>query len=595
MSESDPLASLPCEAVPLAHFIARDIGDPDEADAAELSRLIAVSTRPANEAFLSALTPKDRDAAAESQALAGGAAEGAAALPDDTTLTSADITEAHALAAFASRPRTRGLMRLTAGRLAAAEIRERNGANTPVAAKSVPAAPLAAPPAATPDSTPAVASAPAPADVALTPASAADDGAADGTEDGSGLPRPDSTVVLVALPGLAPAAHDLASLLTDGAEALRDLPEPFDDGECAVYPWLVRTRYFVATVWVLVVALGESGDHLPLKQQLRALTQLAEVAAHAARCGAMVLLYDAVAPQGWQTMTRLWERAFAEQVADTELDVAVAMGLGGDGAGSGGGDDDDATAAALEWCVDRRLEMIVAPQAELARGSAAWEQAAAVARGDRAAARRYDADADGLPRLCEALQCRVWPAHHPGGQPSDAYRAAHGAQVQALRARLAALRPPQLPPAARVGGRGGGRAPAPAADAVAGLSTVVSAGGGRAAVAAAAPMWPPAAAPTAAAREAPVNAAEAEAKAGARLMALAGEDAVVSEEAMNSEERQHESYERLLEEMSKLRQTGDALPEAERRQRAEAAALQMAQMLGDDDDDDDEDEDDDES
>ena len=103
---ADPLGALPCEVVPLTHFVGRDIGEPDAADAAELSRLIAASTRPANVAFLSALVPKDLDGddAAELQALAGVAkrARSAAALspllPAETTETGADIAEAHALA-----------------------------------------------------------------------------------------------------------------------------------------------------------------------------------------------------------------------------------------------------------------------------------------------------------------------------------------------------------------------------------------------------------------------------------------------------------------------------------------------------------------
>ena len=134
---SDPLGvSTSPTREPLQRFVSREISEvKDPADQAEIARCLARTTRPANAAFLATLLPQaidqelDDDDITELRGLVldaerdGNAAEigshlGTGELPQ----ASADVKEAMSLRG--STRRVRGLLRMTAARLAASDVRE---------------------------------------------------------------------------------------------------------------------------------------------------------------------------------------------------------------------------------------------------------------------------------------------------------------------------------------------------------------------------------------------------------------------------------------------------------------------------------------
>ena len=152
----EPLSALPCTGERLQHIISRQVAEPDADDAAELGRLLASAKTRANQAFLAsmllpasaaqqraspnadgsaeALGEDDIDElrgfvlAAKSDASAARVARSLATellQPPQTADDTADTAEVLALLGAARRPRVRGLLRLTAARLAADGARAR--------------------------------------------------------------------------------------------------------------------------------------------------------------------------------------------------------------------------------------------------------------------------------------------------------------------------------------------------------------------------------------------------------------------------------------------------------------------------------------
>ena len=152
----EPLSALPCTGERLQHIISRQVAEPDADDAAELGRLLASAKTRANQAFLAsmllptsaaqqraspgtdgsaeALGEDDIDElrgfvlSAKSDASAARVARSLATEllhPPQTADGAADAAEVLALLGAARRPRVRGLLRLTAARLAADGARAR--------------------------------------------------------------------------------------------------------------------------------------------------------------------------------------------------------------------------------------------------------------------------------------------------------------------------------------------------------------------------------------------------------------------------------------------------------------------------------------
>jgi hypothetical protein len=137
------------------------------------------------------------------------------------------------------------------------------------------------------------------------------------------------------------------------------------------YPWLVVTRYFSTTVWLLVAPLPDVTE----LSQPRAAARLS----HAAASGAVAILYERVrgraAPGSWERLQSVWA-ALSE--SDPTAEICLALGLSGEGEGDGNGRSDGGSGK-LEWCLDAGLEWI---EAEMSAGEIA--AAAAMARGSGA-------------------------------------------------------------------------------------------------------------------------------------------------------------------------------------------------------------------
>lgn len=365
----------PFEENVVQRFVSPKLAELDASDAAELGQLLAATRRPANAAFLESLAagiaapavpapcPAEfacpitktlmRDPVSVSdghsyeraaiQALmdAAGAtvspvtgeelqpmcfpnnslrklieahvASSPPAQPAATAERAVGADEAGALALLdaASRPRVRGLVRLAAASLAAAAAREKGAAGAaaggPPLATGAEAAmaklSLARPAAGAPRAPPAAAGSPL-------------------------APPAESTIIMVAPPGLHVYAHALAGMLS-GAAGISPVPSVLSSAGTA-YPWLVHTRYYSATLWLLV--LPQSADELAdaaIAEKLPAL---------AASVGALVLLFDAqhspaqpkLAP-GWAQLTDFWQGPLGEGGVGAP-DVAIALGLEAEGA-----------------------------------------------------------------------------------------------------------------------------------------------------------------------------------------------------------------------------------------------------------------------
>ena len=375
----------------LQHFVSQHIAEPDEADRAELSHLLGKTKSTANRAFLQSLT-----------------AEG---VPDPGD--SVDMQEALSLISKSKRPRVRGILRLTAARLAAQEAKEKSSAGGMSQADNDK---LAAALAELNEAKAAMEA--AGYDVAALEASGGEPSIVDVTDvtdvpkrslanaPSRSLPAKDASVLFVALPGTLPAAHEVASLISDHASGLSPLPSPCDGGGAA-YPWLVKTRYFSASVWLVVAPLTESNGP--------ALSELAS------GCGAVVFFFSdeassadgsagAEAGAGWARLTAAVEASFS--AVSNESDICIVMGVNGEATkgGKGGGGQSEAqreqiASKRIEWCLDKGVELV---QADISYGSAEVEAASSAAKGGGFFTKREE-DPEGLPRLVEALTCRMWP------------------------------------------------------------------------------------------------------------------------------------------------------------------------------------------
>ena len=567
----DPLGGLACASEQLTRFIPRDLRDPDEADRVELSRLLATTSRSANAAFLASLlssgssnadeadleelrrltisATRERAVAALSPHLA------AAALPP-----SADEAEARSLIPLATQPRTRALVRLAGARLAAGAARLSDAPRSimPVSS-SASVIPASAPFLATSLAPRAPMTAPAVAVKDLPPAQScvAVVSAAGRTADAA-------RAVCQAISGVGPAVAWRIGVGGDGG----------DGGSVEAYPWLVHTRYYAATVWLVAIATAEGeggGGGSELEGERAALMRWAS------SCAGLVLTYADGRAQSrhgsWGWLVDTWQELSAEggegggegegegeggEGGEPAAEILIALGLGGcDGDGDGDGDGD----AKLDWCLDSGLELIEAGRmcAKAAEGPrsgwAAELAAAAVAAGGGGGG--SGEEAEGLCRLVEALECRMWEAHEGA---REAARARHVITVDEYKALV-----------------GAATANAPSAQ-LGGLAVT----------------------------------AEEEAMSERLLRDLAGDEpqtmaaadghmngAVTQAEVMGNGhgngngngngggvEEEHERYERLLERMSYLRERGGELSAEDRRERAAGAAMEMARMFGGEDGDD---------
>ena len=405
----------PFDAARLRRFVPRDIDSLVELeDVAELGRLLASTSRPANAAFLSSLVSDadgtsvranseevlDADDAEDMRDLINNSKRDkavaalapkltlAAPLPDD------DVREALALAAAAKRPRAAGVARLVAARLAALGARAADDA--PASAASYPhgglvgacvlADRLQAKPELNGRKGRAVAF---DADTAryrvvidgtayalcannlsLVDASSDSDDArgggasatmsypdavdteADALTGTAGataalLPPVESTVVLLAGPGTVSAAHEIAALIS-GVPSPGVGPLPPPHGACRAYPWLVHTRYYSATLWLVVKPQGEAAVAGGASD--RSLDALAN------GCGALVSLFTArPGGGGWERMRAAWDADVSHLTEGTE--IRVALGLKGEG----WVEPSDAEATErTEWALDASVEVLYA-------------------------------------------------------------------------------------------------------------------------------------------------------------------------------------------------------------------------------------------
>ena len=491
----DPLdGSLPVHSERLQTFVSSQMGEPDELDTAELARLVSQSSSQANQAFLTSLIQPSESPAS----------------------SSADVSEALALLSSSQRPRVRGLVRATAARLAAEEAR-----TEPEQRPSV--QPRAQPDSVTTQLTSAIAE--------LRTAAAAASAAAATTVPS--LPPEDAIILMIAPAGTAAAAHQIAATIS-GTRGLRPLPAPCNGRGGAAYPWLVRTRYFSASVWLAVAPLTASNA--------AALGDLA------ARCGAIVALFDDDDPDaaGWDRLTQYWDSDF--RAVSDRADICIAMGVRGvPNDGEDAGEVERMHSKRVEWCLDHGLELI---HADVSPGSSEMTEATSAARGGPAGGRRSD-DPEGLPRLVEALTCRMWTPLE-GVASAEGAEEAHQAAVDAYAAILGATVPRAL--ANGNGNEGVG---------MTGSSRTASNGHA---------VAPPAAV---------VGATDLSDR---LLLEIAGEEGTAQHEEKSAEEQEADAMEKLIEQMTFLRERGETLSPEARRERAAQAAMEMAKICGDDDD-----------
>ena len=422
----------------LPHLLSRHLAQPSAEDEAEIGRLLAASTRSANAAFLSALLPAragtvDEDDAVEACELIGLAKRDASVAALSPLLVSSarprslDVEEALSLAAAASRPRMRGLLRLVAAKLAAAEARHGVGDEAAV-----------------------------PADLfaSMTMAPSSTSAAVSSAELPSCLPPTESTVLVVALAGMHEAACEIGSLISGASSAIELPGAPL--APTRAFPWLLHTRYYSASLFVLVVS--EDVGRAPLDSPDAG----AALASVASGCGAVVVLFDDGGSEGagWARLTSVWEAAMSGQ--EEEPDVCIALGVrpsraaGMEAATSSPspwGSSAEPPAERIEWALDHHVEVLYS-QLDADRPEA--EAAAAASRGDApAAGMSASEDAEGLARLIEALQCRLWPAHD-SSTDRTAIRQDHERAWQAFAASAAAAMAPEAPAEAPAEAAGAG-------------------------------------------------------------------------------------------------------------------------------------------
>ena len=414
-----------------------------------------------------------------------------------------DVAEAQRLALSTLRPRVKALLRLAAARLSADETREA------LAATDDPSTVFgeftAAP---------------------TTPASYLSTCI---------LPPADQTVILFALPGTSVDAHQVASTLS-GTKV--GIPTGGPHGH-TVYPWLVRTRYYTATIYLLVASFNDE-------------TKL-ELIPFAGVCGALCMCYErswggrlpqeAASEASWTHLSYEWEDV---EAGGTVPEICIALGVGKGEVTS------SANPERLEWCLDKGLEYLEANTHPEGSDVKAAEMAAR-GGGGQGGRSMSDEEAEGLSRLVEALQCRMWPSH-AAGMSADAAKAAHEEEVKGYQEGIKAANGMQEEVCVPISDP----APAPAAqpnNAAAAPTAAPAAAAGAATAATGAAM----------AANGNVNSANASATAVEgegddvltdRLLSEMAGPELEPEEPMSQEEREHERVEQLIEQMTFLRERG---------------------------------------
>ena len=360
------------------------------------------------------------------------------------------------------------------------------------------------------------------------------------------------------MPGTSVDAHQVASTLS-GTKV--GIPTGGPHGH-TVYPWLVRTRYYTATIYLLVASFNDE-------------TKL-ELIPFAGVCGALCMCYErswggrlpqeAASEASWTHLSYEWEDV---EAGGTVPEICIALGVGKGEVTS------SANPERLEWCLDKGLEYLEANTHPEGSDVKAAEMAAR-GGGGQGGRSMSDEEAEGLSRLVEALQCRMWPSH-AAGMSADAAKVAHEEEVKGYQEGIKAANGMQEEVCVPISDP----APAPAAQPnnAAAPTAAPAAAAGAATAATGAAM----------AANGNVNSANASATAVEgegddvltdRLLSEMAGPELEPEEPMSQEEREHERVEQLIEQMTFLRERGDTLSHEARRERAAGAAMEMARMFG---------------
>ena len=213
------------------------------------------------------------------------------------------------------------------------------------------------------------------------------------------------------MPGTSVDAHQVASTLS-GTKV--GIPPAALIGH-TVYPWLVRTRYYTATIYLLVASFNDE-------------TKL-ELIPFAGVCGALCMCYErswggrlpqeAASEASWTHLSYEWEDV---EAGGTVPEICIALGVGK------GEVTTSANPERLEWCLDKGLEYLEANTHPEGSDVKAAEMAAR-GGGGQGGRSMSDDEAEGLSRLVEALQCRMWPSH-AAGMSAEAAKAAHEEEVK---------------------------------------------------------------------------------------------------------------------------------------------------------------------
>ena len=492
----------------LVKFSSADMGELDEQDVAELTRLMQDAKRLPNRAFAASLVASagpskvaaptesvDSEDAQELQRLLSSAVRPANVHRLASMLADDEVLEAQRLLSLCKRPRNRGLLQLAVASACADSCR----AAMLGSAAATTAAPAAA-----------AATVPPPPPPKLDM---------------------ESSVLLVHEPALRDTAHEICQIICGDGGHRRpgQLPAPLE--RSLTFRWRIVNRYYKASLCLAALESGASAGGEAGGAAAGAVWELAETSQ------ALVLLYDGGDAAGWEQLVARWGEALASGAVAPEILVIVSVTTGG-AAARGEVAAAAAASVALEWCLDHGAEFL---QCDVKADAEEARELAAAARGERAMP-PTSGEAEGLARLVEALQCRVWPPATDEEEASPHQRAAseHRDIEREMAQELLA-------------GAGGGG----------GMGT------GAAAEAAAA----------AAAEEDPARVAAAE----EYLAGLArDEQEGAAPPPADPEEEEHEVMEQLLERMVALRDRGGALPPEERRRAAEKAALELSKMLGED-------------
>jgi hypothetical protein len=369
--------------------LASDHGELDDGDVAELGQLLSQCRRPVNVAFLGTL--------ADGGAVPLACGPVAALDESDTAEVRALLTQAArassvALLASMLRPATLGAAddEAAADVAEASRLHERCTRGVPRAYAQLTRAQLVS-------------------DLVRgCAAAAAERGGEAPVDPPVELPSMESSVLLVHSAAMRARAHEVAALLCADAPALGPLPAPFEGG-CAS-PLRLVTRYYSATL-SLVLLPDTDAAHARIEELAKG-------------AGALIILFDSserpVPGSSFAEVSGRWSAALAGGAPE----IFLVLGAGGWSGGAREGQLEwymDRSIAehtggpyAMPWyarCLDRAGEHVLAnPEAEAAETA----EYAVACRGE-APMPDLAGETEGLCRVLEALQCRMWPPD--GGAP----------------------------------------------------------------------------------------------------------------------------------------------------------------------------------